>query len=162
MDQNRKEYLMQASPFEALFARLAQSDFRSRFRLGSEEVACIERRGMAVIRRHAEDFVRRRLAPAFIPNDGRQTPMRGHPVFIAQHATACCCRGCLAKWHAIPAGRELTAREQRYVVEVLMACRDRRGGRPLPLFSEVPLRRLRGDVPNLRAGEAGAQALRRK
>ena len=63
---------MQASPFEALFARLAQSDFRSRFRLGSEEVACIERRGMAVIRRHAEDFVRRRLAPAFIPNDGRQ------------------------------------------------------------------------------------------
>lgn len=32
---------MQASPFEALFARLAQSDFRSRFRLGSEEVACI-------------------------------------------------------------------------------------------------------------------------
>ena len=30
--------------------------------------------------------------------------------------------------------------------------RDRRGGRPLPLFSEVPLRRLRGDVPNLRAG----------
>ena len=102
---------MQASPFEALFARLAQSDFRSRFRLGPEEVACIERRGMAVIRRHAEDFVRRRLAPAFIPNDGRQTPMRGHPVFIAQHATACCCRGCLAKWHAIPAGLELTARE---------------------------------------------------
>ena len=124
---------MQASPFEALFARLAQSDFRSRFRLGSEEVACIERRGMAVIRRHAEDFVRRRLAPAFIPNDGRQTPMRGHPVFIAQHATACCCRGCLAKWHAIPAGRELTAREQRYVVEVLMAwIGSRRGERGRP------------------------------
>ena len=76
---------MQASPFEALFARLAQSDFRSRFRLGSEEVACIERRGMAVIRRHAEDFVRRRLAPAFIPNDGRQTPM-GAPRF---HRSAC-------------------------------------------------------------------------
>lgn len=129
MDQNRKEYLMQASPFEALFARLAQSDFRSRFRLGPEEVACIERRGMAVIRRHAEDFVRRRLAPAFIPNDGRQTPMRGHPVFIAQHATACCCRGCLAKWHAIPAGRELTAWEQRYVVEVLMAWIERQSAR---------------------------------
>lgn len=166
---------MQASPFEALFARLAQSDFRSRFRLGPEEVACIERRGMAVIRRHAEDFVRRRLAPAFIPNDGRQTPMRGHPVFIAQHATACCCRGCLAKWHAIPAGRELTAPGtaicrggldgmDRTAVGAVSGDvrRDRRGGRPLPLFSEVPLRRLRGDVPNLRAGEAGAPALRRK
>ena len=151
MDQNRKEYLMQASPFEALFARLAQSDFRSRFRLGSEEVACIERRGMAVIRRHAEDFVRRRLAPAFIPNDGRQTPMRGHPVFIAQHATACCCRGCLDGMDRTAVGA--VSGDVR---------RDRRGGRPLPLFSEVPLRRLRGDVPNLRAGEAGAQALRRK
>ena len=63
MDQNRKEYLMQASPFEALFARLAQSDFRSRFRLGSEEVACIERRGMAVIRR-AGVYSQRRQADA--------------------------------------------------------------------------------------------------
>ena len=61
------------------------------------------------------------LAPAVIPNDGRQTPMRGHPVFIAQHATACCCRKCLEKWHRIPAGRELSAAEQRYVVAVLMA-----------------------------------------
>ena len=111
---------MQASPFEALFARLAQSDFRSRFRLGSEEVACIERRGMAVIRRHAEDFVRRRLAPAFIPNDGRQTPMRGHPVFIAQHATATCCRQCLFKWHGILPGRELTPEEQKYAVDLIM------------------------------------------
>ncbi|WP_418972302.1 DUF4186 family protein, partial [Alistipes communis] len=45
------------------------------------------------------------------------------------HATACCCRGCLAKWHAIPAGRELTAREQRYVVEVLMAWIERQSAR---------------------------------
>ena len=80
----------------------------------------ISRKGMDTIRRHAEDFVRKRLAPAFIPNDGKQTPMRGHPVFIAQHATGCCCRGCFAKWHHIPAGRELTPDEQRYAVEVLM------------------------------------------
>ena len=112
---------MQASPFEALFARLAQSDFRSRFRLGSEEVACIERRGMAVIRRHAEDFVRRRLAPAFIPNDGRQTPWRGHPVFRAQHACACCCRGCLFKWQQIPPDRPLSAEEVERLADLLMA-----------------------------------------
>ena len=57
-------------------------------------------------------FIRKRLAPAVIPNDGKQTPMRGHPVFIAQHATGCCCRGCFEKWHRIPAGRELTDEEQ--------------------------------------------------
>jgi hypothetical protein len=51
-------------------------------------------------------------------NDGKQTPMRGHPVFIAQHATATCCRGCLEKWHAIP-GRALSEPEQRYMVQVI-------------------------------------------
>ena len=73
------------------------------------------------IRQHARDFVAKRLAPAVIPNDGKQTPMRGHPVFLAQHATGCCCRGCFSKWHNIPAGRELTKEEQNYAVSVLMA-----------------------------------------
>ncbi len=63
---------------------------------------------MDTIRSHARDFVRTRLAPAQIPNDGKQTPMRGHPVFLAQHATGCCCRGCLYKWHRIPQGVQLT------------------------------------------------------
>lgn len=85
------------------------------------ELDYIRTKGLATIRQHAEDFVRQRLAPASPPNDGRQTPMRGHPVFIAQHATGCCCRGCLFKWHGIPAERPLTEEEQTYVVEVLMA-----------------------------------------
>lgn len=106
--------------FSGLFGRLSRSDFRSRFRLKPVDFEYIDKKGMDTIRRHAEDFVRKRLAPASIPNDGKQTPMRGHPVFIAQHATGCCCRGCLAKWHHIPAGRELTSEEQRYVVAVLM------------------------------------------
>lgn len=106
---------------EVLFARLARSEFRSRFRLRDAELEYIGRKGLATIRRHAEDFVRTRLAPAFPPNDGRQTPMRGHPVFVAQHATGCCCRGCLAKWHGIPAGHPLSAGEQAYVVRVVMA-----------------------------------------
>ena len=55
-----------------------------------------------------------------IANDGKQTPMRGHPVFVAQHATATCCRGCLEKWHRIPKGRDLTWEEQEYVVDVIM------------------------------------------
>ncbi len=47
--------------------------------------------------------------------------MRGHPVFVAQHATATCCRGCLAKWHDIPAGRPLSAEEIEFVVSVHLA-----------------------------------------
>lgn len=103
-----------------LFARLAKSDFRSRFHLTKKDKEYIAEKGLPTIRRHAEDFIAKRLAPAVIPNDGKQTPMRGHPVFLAQHATGCCCRGCFYKWHHIPAGRELTKEEQQYAVVVLM------------------------------------------
>ncbi len=107
--------------FTSLFESLAKSDFRSKFHLSRKDREYIEDKGLATIRKHAEDFVAQRLAPAYIPNDGKQTPMRGHPVFIAQHATGCCCRGCFAKWHHIPAGRQLTNKGQQYAVAVLMA-----------------------------------------
>ena len=74
---------------------------------------------MSTILDHARDFIAKRLAPAAPVKDGRQTPMRGHPVFVAQHATATCCRSCLAKWHGIPAGRELSVEEQAYVVRAI-------------------------------------------
>lgn len=108
-----------------LFVRLSKSSFRSRFRLSAKDKEYVASKGLATIRQHAEDFVARRLAPAVIPNDGKQTPMRGHPVFIAQHATGCCCRGCFSKWHHIPAGRQLTIVEQQYAVAVLMAWIER-------------------------------------
>lgn len=66
------------------------------------------RRDMERIRQHAEDFISKREAPAYIANDGKQTPMRGHPVFIAQHATATCCRECIRKWHKMQPGKELS------------------------------------------------------
>lgn len=107
--------------YPELFARLSRSKFRSRFHLTEKDKAYAREKGMDTIRSHANDFIEKRLAPAEIPNDGKQTPMRGHPVFIAQHATACCCRGCLAKWHGIPAGKALTEAQKQYVVDVLMA-----------------------------------------
>lgn len=107
--------------YAELFARLSRSKFRSRFHLTEKDKAYAREKGPDTIRSHANDFVEKRLAPAEIPNDGKQTPMRGHPVFIAQHATACCCRGCLAKWHGIPAGKALTEAQKQYVVDVLMA-----------------------------------------
>lgn len=76
---------------------------------------------MNVIRSHAADFIRTRLAPAVIPNDGKQTPMRGHPVFKAQHACACCCRGCLNKWYKVPKNKELSESQQKKIVNLLMA-----------------------------------------
>ena len=104
-----------------LFDRLARSKFRSRFRLGPKERAYLAEKTLPVVLEHGRRFIVERLAPAEPRNDGRQTPMRGHPVFIAQHATATCCRGCLHKWHQIPAGRPLEAAEIDYVVGVIEA-----------------------------------------
>ncbi len=106
--------------YDELFARLARSNFRSHFKLKEADKAYVTTKGMDTIQSHAEDFVSKRLAQAFPTNDGKQTPMKGHPVFIAQHATATCCRGCLEKWHRIPSGKELTQAQQEYVVDVLM------------------------------------------
>ena len=75
---------------------------------------------MDVIRQHAQDFIAKREASAFIPNDGKQTPMKGHPVFIAQHATATCCHECIRKWHKMQPGRELSKVQQDYLVDVIM------------------------------------------
>ncbi|HET7458658.1 MAG TPA: DUF4186 domain-containing protein [Gemmatimonadaceae bacterium] len=102
-----------------VFPALAGSAFRRRFRLGPRDREYLRAKGIDAVLTHAEEFVARRLAPAAPPNDGKQTPFRGHPVFVAQHATATCCRGCLEKWHAIPRGRELTDEEQAHVVAAL-------------------------------------------
>jgi hypothetical protein len=104
---------------DELFKALANSAFRRSFGLRGKELAMLRSKGLEAMLAHAQDFINRRLLPAVIVNDGKQTPFRGHPVFVAQHATACCCRGCLEKWHRIPQGQELSAEEKNYVLRVL-------------------------------------------
>jgi predicted Fe-S protein YdhL (DUF1289 family) len=101
--------------------RLRQSKFRGQIHLQQKEREYLRNKGMDEILKHAADFIEKRLAPALPAKDGKQTPWHNHPVFVAQHATATCCRGCLQKWHEIPKGRELTEEEQRYIVEVIGA-----------------------------------------
>ena len=106
--------------YKQLFEHLGNSKFRSSFHLGPKEIDYINDKGLDTIREHARDFIAKREAPAYIPNDGRQTPMRGHPVFIAQHATGICCRECIRKWHKMQPGRELSPVQQEYLVDVIM------------------------------------------
>ena len=99
---------------------LSKSNFRLKFSLKEKDKEYVRDKGIDVIEEHARDFVGKRLAPANPKNDGKQTPMRGHPVFVAQHATATCCRGCLNKWHKIPKNVELIDEQKEYIVEVIM------------------------------------------
>lgn len=99
---------------------LSKSKFRSSFHLRKYMIDYINDKGLDKIKEHAYDFINTRLKPKDIPNDGKQTPMKGHPVFIAQHACACCCRGCLYKWHHIEMNKELSNEEVDYIVNLLM------------------------------------------
>lgn len=103
-----------------IFEKLSKSKFRSSFHLKDKDKKYINEKGIDVIRCHAYDFINNRLSDISNVVDGKQTPMRGHPVFIAQHATATCCRGCLEKWYHIPKGRLLTKTEIDYFVDVIM------------------------------------------
>ncbi len=111
--------------YDQILYSLSKSKFRSSFHLKQKDTEYINNKGLTKIKEHAYDFIKKRLAPAIIENDGKQTPMRGHPVFIAQHATATCCRGCLEKWHKITPGKELSQKEIDYIVELIMAWIDK-------------------------------------
>ena len=106
--------------YEQVFEKLSKSKFRSRFKLSQKDRDYINTKGLETIKQHAKDFVSRRIAPAVIENDGKQTPMKNHPVFVAQHATACCCRGCIKKWHGFETGVQLTDEQQEYLVGLIM------------------------------------------
>ena len=111
---------MKNTVIEDIFGKLKLSKFRSSFHLKDKDFLYINEKGIDVIESHAYDFISKRLKPLIIPNDGKQTPMRGHPVFIAQHATATCCRGCLFKWHHISKNKELSDEEVKYIVNIIM------------------------------------------
>jgi len=116
------------SPERAIPRKLAslnQSKFRSKFKLTPKDRDYIATKSLETIKEHAFQFINSRVAPDFPKNDGKQTPMRGHPVFIAQHATATCCRGCISKWHGIEKGRVLNEVEIDFVVALIMGWIER-------------------------------------
>ncbi len=107
--------------YSKILEKLKSSAFRAKFCLKEKDKTYVREKGLEKIRAHAYDFVNARLAPENPVNDGKQTPMRGHPVFIAQHATATCCRGCLFKWHKIPKNKKLSPEEIDFVVNLIMS-----------------------------------------
>ena len=105
---------------DEVLQQLAKSKFRGSFQLGERDKLYVKDKGFDKIKEHAYDFIKKRLAPCVIINDGKQTPTKNHPVFIAQHACGCCCRGCLEKWHIIPKEKELSDNEINYIVSLIM------------------------------------------
>lgn len=111
---------MNLTIYNNVINKLQKSKFRSSFKLKQKEIDYINEKGMSMIKRHAVDFINKKLAPSNPENDGKQTPMKNHPVFIAMHACACCCRTCLYKWHKIPMNKELTKDEKNYIYGLLI------------------------------------------
>lgn len=109
-----------AIKWENLRERLDASGRLDKFMLGDPEKEYVNSRGMDILRLHATDFISKRIAPACPKNDGRQTPTRGHPVFIAQHATGCNDRTALEEFFEIPKGEELNENQVTLVVDIIL------------------------------------------
>ena len=116
--------------WKALKTKLARSKQIESLDMGDSEIEYVQSRGVDILQLHATDFVRKRLAPAEPKNDGRQTPLKGHPVFIAQHATGTSDRDKLAKFHGIKKGIELTEKEIGYVVNIIIRWIEEQIGEP--------------------------------
>jgi len=99
---------------------LSKSKFRSNFHLRKYMKDYINEKGLDKIKEHTIDFMDKKIGDAYPTNDGKQTPTKNHPSFIAMHACACCCRTCLEKWHYIEKGRALTKEEKDFLVNLIM------------------------------------------
>lgn len=105
---------------DIILSNLSKSKFRSSFKLKDNDIKYIKEKGLYKIKEHAINFIDKRLSPKIILNDGKQTPIKGHPVFIAQHATATCCRDCLFKWHKIDKNKDLSEYEKLFILNLIM------------------------------------------
>ncbi len=114
---------------EEALDKLETSKFRSSFHLTKKEREYLKEKGMEVMESHARDFVKKKLADSDPLNDGKQTPMHGHPVFKAMHATGCCCRGCLNRWYKVPMHQSLSEQQQEKIVHLLMGWLKRQSDR---------------------------------
>ena len=122
--------LIDDQQWKALKTKLNRSKQIPTLNMGDPEIEYVHSRGLDILKLHAADFVRKRLAPADPKNDGRQTPLKGHPVFIAQHATGTSDRQKLKKFHSIDSGTELTDKEVDYIVDIILRWIEEQAGEP--------------------------------
>ena len=100
---------------------LNKSKFRNSFHLKKDLIDYINNKGLKEIDNHIKIFIKEKLHDKEPLNDGKQTPTKNHPVFIAMHACGCCCRSCLEKWHHIKKHKELTKEEENYIEAILLS-----------------------------------------
>ncbi len=115
-----KKYKISDSDWRKLLEKVAKCDYRAEIDLGAEDIEYINSRGFDMMIKHAQDFVERRLGPARPRNEGKQTPLKGHPLFLAQHATGSDSRRALSEYHGIAEGKELSRQQIDYVTDVVL------------------------------------------
>ena len=106
---------------EEVFSKLNKTGRINDFSLGASEIEYVTSRGIDILRLHATDFIQKRIAPAEPKNDGHQTPAKGHPVFLAQHACGCNDRDSVEKFFGFNKGVLLKDKEVNLIVDVIVS-----------------------------------------
>ncbi|MBS3066936.1 DUF4186 family protein [Candidatus Pacearchaeota archaeon] len=107
-----------------IFQKLNASKFRREIHLSEEEKNFVRDKCLDKIIEDAYNFLDKNIRSKK-DNDGKQTPWRGHPVFVAQHATATCCRKCIKKWYKIPENKNLDDKEVKFFIEIILEWIDK-------------------------------------
>ena len=105
---------------EEVFSKLNKTGRISNFSLGDAEIEYVSSRGIEILRLHATDFIQKRIAPKEPKNDGHQTPAKGHPVFLAQHACGCNDRDSVEQFFGFKKGSLLKEKEVNLIVDVIV------------------------------------------
>jgi hypothetical protein len=122
---------LDANDLDAIFAQLGRELIRDKFLN-----APIDEKGEREIRTQRIDGLKARVAGHLLSRigakpdmwDGRQTPMKGSVLNLAQHATATCCRKCLYYWYGVPRDRALNDAELDFCERLVLAYLERRNG----------------------------------
>ena len=108
------------NPFNSILLQLSKSPVYNEIYLTQKERKYYLERNCEEMRKETEEIVRKSLEKKISPKKDKHTRQWGHPVYVAQRATGCCCRKCLYEWHNIPVNRRMTENEVRYVTDLLM------------------------------------------
>ena len=106
---------------EEVFSKLNKTGRISNFSLGDAEIEYVSSRGIEILRLHATDFIQKRIAPKEPKNDGYQTPAKGHPVFLAQHACGCNDIDSVEQFFGFKKGSLLKEKEVNLIVDVIVS-----------------------------------------
>jgi hypothetical protein len=105
--------------FKDVFKRLKKSSICNKFTLKEHEWNYLANRGLDAVLLEGRSIIIHRFSEDDSNHNCKNSPLRHHPVLVALHATGCCCRSSLFKWHGVDKEMELREKDIFYILLII-------------------------------------------